>query len=192
MRRRAAKPPLVIAFRRLALTLAAACTCSAQSPAAASVPPAAAAAATPPAAWCTSLPLPVDDAACRVLEVRAPRRTLRLAVAANEPKREHGLMNVATVQRGEGMLFAFADGDQTRYFWMKNTIAPLDMIFVDADGTVTSVAANVPATTPGTPDSKVATRQGAGRYVIELGAGDAKRQGIARGTHLPIPDIPAT
>ena len=188
MRRRGAKPPLVIAFRRLVLALAAVCACTAQSPAPAGVP---AAAETPPA-WCTSFPPRTDASACRVLEVRAPRRTLRLAVAATEPKREHGLMNVASVRSGEGMLFAFSDGDQTRYFWMKNTIAPLDMIFVDAAGTVTSVAANVPATTPGTPDSKVATRQGAGRFVIELGAGDAKRQGIVRGTHLAIPDIPAT
>lgn len=188
MRRAGAKPPPVIAVRPFVLALAVSCACTAQSPAPASVPPAPA----PPAAWCTSLPLPGVESACRVLDVRGPRRTLHLAVAATEPKREHGLMNVASVKSGEGMLFAFADGDQTRYFWMKNTIAPLDMIFVGADGTVTSVAADVPATTPGTPDSKVATRQGTGRFVIELGAGDAKRQGIVRGTHLAIPDIPAT
>lgn len=170
----------MIASQRLALVLAAVLACAAQASAA--VP------------WCAALPFPgrAHAASCRVLEVRAPHRTLHLAVAADEPNREHGLMNVPAIRPGDGMLFAFADGDQTRYFWMKNTIAALDMIFVASDGTVTSVAADVPATKPGTPDADVATRKGDGRFVIELGAGDARRQGIARGTHLAIPDLPAT
>lgn len=175
------------AVRRLVLALAVVCACSAQSPAPAREPQSAAA----PAAWCTSFPPSADEQTCRVLEVRAPRRTLRLAVAATEPKREHGLMNVATVRRGEGMLFAFADGDQTRYFWMKNTIAPLDMLFVKGDGVISSIAADVPATPAGAGDDKVARRDGTGRFVVELAAGEAARLGIAAGQRLVIPPLEA-
>ncbi|HEY4440953.1 MAG TPA: DUF192 domain-containing protein, partial [Candidatus Elarobacter sp.] len=86
---------------------------------------------------------------------------------------------------------AFPDGDLKRSFWMKNTIAALDMIFVNGDGTVTAVAADVPATAPGTPDEQVARRDGTGRYVIELGAGEAARLGIAAGERLFIPAVSA-
>jgi uncharacterized membrane protein (UPF0127 family) len=100
-------------------------------------------------------------------------------------------MDVHAVPSGEGMLFAFADGDLTREFWMKDTLVPLDMIFVRGDGTVSTVAADVPATTYDTPDDRIPRRRGVGSYVIELGAGSAARNGITRGTHLAIPRVPA-
>ncbi len=137
--------------------------------------------------WCAMLPL----TACRPLLVRAPRATLRLAVVADDVSRARGLMEVASVAPGEGMLFAFTGGDERRYFWMKDTIAPLDMVFVRGSGVVTSVAADVPATLPETPDDQIERRDGIGRYVIELGAGDAARRGIARGVKRGVPALPA-
>jgi uncharacterized protein len=163
----------------------------------------------PSQAWCTTIPLPRADfpslksnvdtqtihqprtMPCRPLDVRTPRATLRLAVADDAALREHGLMNVPFVPAGQGMLFAFPDGDQRRSFWMKNTIAPLDMVFVDGGGAITSIAANVPATAPGTPDDQVARRDGLGRYVIELGAGDAARLSLRVGDRLSIPPVGA-
>ena len=139
--------------------------------------------------YCTRIPLP--STACRPLEVTSGRTALHLALASNEAQRERGLMNVRSVPRGQGMLFVFPDGEQTREFWMKDTIAPLDMLFVDTNGTVTGVAANVPATKPGTPDDKIARRRGLAQYVIELGAGQAAALGIAAGSHLGIPPLRA-
>jgi uncharacterized membrane protein (UPF0127 family) len=140
--------------------------------------------------YCTRIPLP-PLASCRPLDVLSGRTTLHLALAANEAQREHGLMNVRAVPHGQGMLFVFPDGDQTREFWMKDTITPLDMLFVDSSGTVTGVAANVPATKRGTPDEKIARRRGIAQYVIELGAGQAGALGIAAGTRLSIPPLRA-
>jgi uncharacterized membrane protein (UPF0127 family) len=139
--------------------------------------------------WCTRIPLP--QAGCRALEVRTARATLRLAVAATSAQREHGLMNVRFVPSGQGMIFAFPDGDQMRGFWMKDTITPLDMVFVQSDGTITDVAVNVPATPPRTPDDKVARRQAVGQYVIELGAGQAGQLGLLPGSVLVIPPVRA-
>jgi len=65
------------------------------------------------------------------------------------------------------------------------------MIFVKADGTISTIAASVPATPPGTPDDKVARRSGVGAYVIEVAAGEAARLGLAPGVRLRLPDIPA-
>ena len=159
--------------------------------------------------WCTTIPLPHVDTmtltsdvdsqtihttkpqTCRVLTVRGIGTTLRLAVAATEAQRAHGLMGVPYVPQGQGMLFAFAGNDEARGFWMKDTIAPLDMIFVKADGVISSVAANVPATKPGTPDDQIARREGVGRFVIELGAGEAARLRLAPGARLSVPPVDA-
>jgi uncharacterized membrane protein (UPF0127 family) len=150
---------------------------TAQTPAPAAVP------------WCARIPLPV--AACRPLEVETPRGAMRLAVVTDDASRERGLMFVREVPRHEGMLFVFAGGDQPLNFWMKDTITPLDMVFVDETGRVTSIAADVPSTTPSTPDDQLPRRHGTGAYVIELGAGDAARLGLAPGVRLRIPAIPA-
>jgi uncharacterized membrane protein (UPF0127 family) len=144
-------------------------------------------AASGPLPWCTRIAI----VQCRPLEVRAPSGLLRLAVANTDAQREHGLMNVAFVPPGRGMIFVFADGDQERGFWMKNTITPLDMIFVQTDGTVSGVAVNVPATPPKASDDKVARRNGVGKYVIELGAGQAGMLGILPGSRLVIPPVAA-
>ncbi len=147
----------------------------------------AAAATVAPVAWCHALPIGF----CQAVVVTAPKATLRLAVADTDARREHGLMGVKNVPAGQGMVFVFPDGDKTRGFWMKDTLVPLDMIFVASDGTVMGTAENVAATKPGTPDAKVARRSGVGRYVIELRAGGVSAAGIEPGTHLTLPPIDA-
>ena len=89
------------------------------------------------------------------------------------------------------MIFVFAPPAGPQSFWMKNTLIALDMVFVDADGTVTNVAADVPATPAGTSDDRIARRAGRGLYVIELGAGDAARHRVVSGSHLAIPTLNA-
>ncbi|MBV8602821.1 MAG: DUF192 domain-containing protein [Candidatus Eremiobacteraeota bacterium] len=124
----------------------------------------------------------------QTIEVAAPNETLTLEVADTYASRQYGLMNRTLVPAKHGMIFVF-DRDAERYFWMKNTLVPLDMIFILADGTVSSVAANVPASTTKTPDSAVAQRRGNGKFVIELRAGEAERAGLHAGTKLEIPKL---
>ena len=57
-----------------------------------------------------------------------------------------------------GMIFVF-DGDGPIEFWMKNTLIPLDMVFVAADGTVRKVS-SVPVLPPGMPDAKIPLEPG--------------------------------
>jgi uncharacterized protein len=108
-----------------------------------------------------------------------------------QARRERGLMGVRAVPSGEGMLFAFADGDGQHQFWMKDTLVPLDMIFVRSDGMVMAIAEKVSATKAGTPDDRIARRNGEGRYVIELASGEAERAGLDVGMRLAIPEIAA-
>jgi uncharacterized membrane protein (UPF0127 family) len=159
-----------------------------QADAAASLPPEAPAPA--PVAWCHAVPL--ERTFCRALVIDAPKAALRLAVADTEARRERGLMGVAVLPPQQGMLFVFPEqADDRRDFWMKDTIAPLDMVFVRVDGTISSIAANVPATKRNARDADIARRNGVGRYVIELAAGRARSAGLRAGYQLTIPEIDA-
>ena len=97
------------------------------------------------------------------VRVRAPAETLDLRVADTPSKREHGLMCVRSLPPRTGMIFVFGDGDNYRDFWMKNTLIPLDMVFVSKNGRVNEVRANVPATTVDTPTSGFRTATAPGR-----------------------------
>jgi uncharacterized membrane protein (UPF0127 family) len=140
-----------------------------------------AAAATCPAPQETTNPIPV--------RVRAPAALLELRVAADEATREYGLMCVRALAPNSGMIFVFGDGDNPRAFWMRNTLIPLDMIFVRKDGIVNNIDAGVPATAVGTPIERLRNYYGTGSWVIELGAGNAARAGIVPGTRLDLSGV---
>jgi uncharacterized membrane protein (UPF0127 family) len=135
---------------------------------------------------------PVVDghAPLRTIDVTAKKATLTLAVADNAQQRELGLMCVTALREHAGMIFVFPKASDWQ-FWMKNTLVPLDMVWVEADGKVSSVAADVPESALSTPDDKVARRTGHGGFVIELNAGEASRDGIAAGQHLALPTLTA-
>jgi uncharacterized protein len=128
----------------------------------------------------------VPQAVHAPVAVKGPHSTLKLWVVADTATRGRGLMCVRHLDAGTGMIFVFSGGDYEREFWMKDTLIPLDMVWVDHDGRVTGVAAQVPQTTVDTPDELIPRRNGIGTYVIELGAGDAARQGIVVGSHLDV------
>lgn len=59
-------------------------------------------------------------------------------VAADDAARAQGLMGVDPLPDGAGMLFVYPD-ERTGAFWMKDTLVPLDIAFIAADGTVRAV-----------------------------------------------------
>jgi len=124
-----------------------------------------------------------------VVVVHAPKADLHLEVARTSKQREYGLMNRTSLPPHTGMIFVFpVDGAVA--FWMKNTLVPLDMVFVGTDGTVRLVDANVAVVPPSTPDAQIPLENGSGRYVIELPAGEASQDGIITGTRLNLGDVP--
>ena len=77
------------------------------------------------------------------LEIRSAGGTHRFTVevARTGAEQAQGLMHRDTLAPDAGMLFPFP-APRPASFWMKNTLIPLDMIFIRADGTIASVAAN--------------------------------------------------
>ena len=131
----------------------------------------------------------VAQTAPAAVTVRAPGGQLRLEVARTPAEREYGLMNRTSVPSGTGMIFVF-DQDAPIQFWMKNTLVPLDMIFVAADGTVRSVYSDVPTVAPNLPDDKIPLWGGVAKFVIELSAGEAARDRIVAGVKLDMTVVP--
>jgi uncharacterized membrane protein (UPF0127 family) len=102
-------------------------------------------------------------------------------MATTEPQREHGLMFRKQLGAYEGMLFDFFR-EQPVAFWMKNTLIPLDMVFIAADGTVRHVHANaVPMSTDTIPS------EAAVRAVLEINGGTARLLGIKQGDKVKHP-----
>lgn len=64
--------------------------------------------------------------------------TIDAAVAANNADREQGLMYRRHLAQNEGMLFVF-DENAVHCFWMKNTLIPLSIAFIRADGIITDI-----------------------------------------------------
>lgn len=90
---------------------------------------------------------------------------------------EKGLMNRTSLQEDHGMLFIFPDS-QIRTFWMKNTVIPLDIIFIN-DSQVVDLVTIEPATGESIPTY---TSKASGNYVLEIPAGSSQSSGIGIGS----------
>jgi hypothetical protein len=96
-----------------------------------------------------------------------------------------GLMNRESLPRSAGMLFVY-DKPAPVSFWMRNTLIPLDMIFMGADGVVDRVHENaVPLDeTPIFGGDEI-------QYVLEINGGLAKALGIVEGSEMRHPAVDA-
>jgi uncharacterized membrane protein (UPF0127 family) len=131
-----------------------------------------------------SSPAPVPTPqTLRTIALAAPRAQLRVQVAMTELQRERGLMGVTKLAEHTGMLFVF-NADAPIEFWMKDTLIPLDMIFIGKNGVVRTVFANVPVVPVDTADNRIPRRDGIAKYVLELPAGEAARDGFTRGVRI--------
>ncbi|MFT4960901.1 MAG: uncharacterized membrane protein (UPF0127 family) [Paracoccaceae bacterium] len=92
--------------------------------------------------------------------------------------RSRGLMFREFLPRGDGMLFVY-EQPQRASFWMKNTLIPLDMLFVDKTGTVTRIHHQaIPGNLSGIDGGEKVFA------VLEINGGLAKRYGISVGTQV--------
>jgi uncharacterized membrane protein (UPF0127 family) len=109
--------------------------------------------------------------------------TVDVRVADTFPKRYTGLSDTESLRYGEGMLFIHEKEGHYEYV-MREMDFPLDIIFVDANGTVTSVHhAPVPSETPG---DDLRRYGGYGKYVLEVPMGYANATGISEGDTVVI------
>lgn len=139
---------------------------------------------------CAAVDLPRQDPAnCRgqpviqplqPLEVVTPKGRARLMVefADSERERAFGLMCRKAVAPDRGMLFDFG-ASQPLAFWMRNTLIPLDIIYIQADGRVLSIVRGARPL-----DERPLPSGGPARAVLELASGRAAQLGILPGDRI--------
>jgi uncharacterized membrane protein (UPF0127 family) len=116
-----------------------------------------------------------------VVATAAREIKFEVELATNDAERARGLMYRKQLGPYEGMLFDFYQ-EMPVSFWMKNTLIPLDMVFISADGTVKHVHANaVPLTTDPVPSRFPV------RAVLEINGGSARLLGIKPGDKVRHP-----
>lgn len=102
----------------------------------------------------------------------------KVELANTEPTREKGLMNRAQMPADRGMLFDLGE-DRVARMWMKNTLIPLDMVFIRSNGQVASIAKNAEPMSLAIISSGVRVRA-----VLELNAGQADKMGLKPGDQV--------
>lgn len=97
--------------------------------------------------------------------------------------RAQGLMHVQRMPQRQGMLFIY-ERPQRLVFWMRNTLIPLDMIFVDPTGEIAKIHPNA------IPLDETPVEGGEGlSHVLEINGGLAARYGIKAGDVLRHPSF---
>jgi len=112
-----------------------------------------------------------------VLELSAGMHRIEAEVAAEDRHRQSGLMYRESMPVQRGMLFVFPQ-ENTHCMWMRNTLIPLSVAFIDGDGYII----NIEDMAPNTEDNHCAKMPA--RYALEMNRGWFARRGIARGTRL--------
>lgn len=114
------------------------------------------------------------------LEIRSAsgRQWFNIRIADTEARRELGLMFVTRLPADEGMLFP-EDQPQIMSMWMKNTLIPLDMLFIDKRGHIVCLLENAK------PESlEILSCKKPVRAVLEIGGGEARHRGIQVGDQV--------
>ena len=107
--------------------------------------------------------------------------TIQVELASDDATRAQGLMYRDHMADDRGMLFLFPESGEYP-FWMKNTLIPLDMVWIDDQRRIAHVTSNVPPCKadpcPNYPPNANA------KYVLELAAGVAAKHHLANGQAL--------
>ena len=104
----------------------------------------------------------------------------RMEVVATNSDRMRGLMFRKSLAANAGMIFLFQE-EREHSFWMKNTLIPLDMVFVSSAWKVVGALENV---LPLTEDPRTVGIPS--QYVLEFSAGTIKRLGVSSGAAVEV------
>lgn len=133
-----------------------------------------------------SLPLAAcSDETRLVISSESGEHAFNVEVVDTPESRAQGLMYRQELADDAGMLFDFKE-ERPVSFWMRNTFIPLDMLFIEADGTVLNIHVNArPHDTTSIPSS------GPVQFVLEIPGGRSTELGIEAGDQVEHPRITA-
>ncbi len=129
------------------------------------------------ASGCAANP-PILPVAKITVDTSSGPKTFVVELADDTASQERGLMYRRVMAPDAGMLFDFHN-DEKLSFWMKNTVLPLDMLFIRSDGTISTIEPNaIPFSTTPIPSAEPV------RAVLEINGGRAHDLGIRAGDRV--------
>ena len=108
-----------------------------------------------------------------------------IEVADSHEERMQWLMHRTQMAHDAWMLFIFESSAPMRKFWMKNTLLPLDMVWLDESATIVHIEEDVPPC-EADPCSNYGPEQTVSRYVLELNAWLVAELGSEKGDEVTI------
>lgn len=109
---------------------------------------------------------------------------INVEYADTPEKQKQGLSRRASIPKNFGMLFIFPD-EKIREFWMKDTLIPLEIMFIDTKGRINEITAMKPCAAD-TETCPIYTSKAPARFAIEVNAGLTERARIIEGDILEI------
>lgn len=119
------------------------------------------------------------------IQTASGKHHFNVEIAVTQEQWSYGLMFRRSLPPDAGMLFVY-DDDHEIQMWMKNTLIPLDMIFIRGDGTILRIAER---TVP--QDLTTIPSGGPARGVLEVNGGTTSRLGIKAGDRVLHPAFKA-
>jgi uncharacterized protein len=108
------------------------------------------------------------------------RVPVRVEIADTDAERQTGLMGRTALAEDAGMLFVF-DQEQMFSFWMKDTLIPLSVAYIDAEGRIVDIQAMQPLDETLHPSPEPA------QYALEVNQGFFEARGVAVGDTVELP-----
>ena len=109
--------------------------------------------------------------------MRAAGHEIRVEIADDQAEKERGLMFRESLPDDQGMLFVYPT-QATRSFWMRNTLIPLDIAFIDPDGLIVDIQQMQPQT------DELTTSKHPAMYALEMNLGWFEANGVQVGERL--------
>ncbi|CAN5790862.1 hypothetical protein BH23GEM6_BH23GEM6_01500 [soil metagenome] len=135
-----------------------------------------------------AIPSPVEwDTGTVQIQTRTETIPVQVEIAETDEQRAYGLMHRTSLPESAGMLFVYDSVQPGEAgFWMFNTRIPLDIAFIDSDGTIVSIRQMEPCTSP-SPQWCPSYEAGSPfQYALEMNHGWFERHGVGLGDRVVV------
>ena len=124
--------------------------------------------------------LACGTSATELIEIRVGGVPVLVEIAATPASRSKGLMNRRSMPENQGMLFIFP-ASEVQQFWMKNTLIPLTIAYIDEASTIRTIKDMQPL------DQSPVSSEVPVIYALEVNQGFFARNGVSVGDKLDLP-----
>jgi len=122
------------------------------------------------------------------VKIKLKDQNYQVEIASTTQQKSKGLSNREKLCSKCGMLFVF-NKDKSLPFWMKDTLIPLDIIWINSENKIVDIQSANPQLNTPTSRLTIYRNQDLAKYVLELNAGDSQKLNLKIGDIIEIPNL---